>query len=224
MSLHKKPIKAHGEKVSERTSELHSSSVFILLSLIPVPPPPPLLNHKLKPQMTNRFQTPCFDCQKAEFRFFDGARAFTSLPWTHPQGHPWERLDYRLDPEDQLNILPFPAPQNMNIWGGPKQKSSIRSSNSEKGARSNRRSNIQWRFFFGLIWLAVLQLHLIPTGKPSSGTDFRAPGPGWEKGGNCSVKAWFPSGAQASSQSFWLKGVLAQLHPMTGPCSQARPW
>lgn len=40
MSLHKKPIKAHGEKVSERTSELHSSSVFILLSLIPVPPPP----------------------------------------------------------------------------------------------------------------------------------------------------------------------------------------
>lgn len=39
MSLHKKPIKAHGEKVSERTSELHSSSVFILLSLIPVPPP-----------------------------------------------------------------------------------------------------------------------------------------------------------------------------------------
>ena len=74
-------------------------------------------------------------------------------------------------------------------------------------------------FFFGLVWLAVLQLHLIPTGKPSSGTDFRVPGPGWEKGGNCSVKAWFPSGVQASSQSFWLKGVLAQLHPMTGPCS-----
>lgn len=37
--------------------------------------------------------------------------------------------------------------------------------------------------FFCLVWLAVLQLHLIPTGKPSSGTDFRVPGPGWEKGG-----------------------------------------
>ena len=37
MSLHKKPIKAYGEK--ERTSELHSSSVFILLLLIPIPPP-----------------------------------------------------------------------------------------------------------------------------------------------------------------------------------------
>lgn len=38
-------------------------------------------------------------------------------------------------------------------------------------------------FFFGLVWLAVLQLHLIPTAKPSSGTDFRVPGLGWEKGG-----------------------------------------
>lgn len=56
----------------------------------------------------------------------------------------------------------------------------------EKRARSNYRSNILWQFlffFFGLVWLAVLQLHLIPTGKPSSGTDFREPGPGWEKGG-----------------------------------------
>lgn len=46
-----------------------------------------------------------------------------------------------------------------------------------KEVRSNYRS-VHGFFFSALVWFAVLQLHLIPTGKPSSGTDFRAPRPG----------------------------------------------
>lgn len=60
-------------------------------------------------------------------------------------------------------------------------------------------------FFFGLVWFVVLQLHLIPTGKPSSGTDFRVPELGlenWE-----GTEGWFSSGEQASSQCIWLKGA-----------------
>lgn len=45
--------------------------------------------------------------------------------------------------------------------------------------------------FLVLVWLAMLQLHLIPTGKPSSGTDFRPLGLGFNRGG---TGDWFPSG------------------------------
>lgn len=67
-------------------------------------------------------------------------------------------------------------------------------------------------FFFGLVWLEVLQLHLIPTGKSSSGTDFRAPGLGW-----------FPSGTQASSQSIWLKGAWLNYTQWPGPALRHDP-
>ena len=142
-----------------------------------------------------------------------------------------QQLNCRLDPEDHLKIvpfLPFPFTLNMPSRGVPEQQSSVRSQkvNSEKGARSNDRSNILWQFFFGggLVWLAVLQLHLIPTGKPSSGTDFKVPGPGWKKGGDCSLKRLVPFWGAGLFSIHLIKGSLAQLHPMTGPCSQARPW
>lgn len=65
----------------------------------------------------------------------------------------------------------------------------------------------------------MLQLHLIPTGKPSSGTDFRTLGLGFKRGG---TGGWFPSGAQASFSIRLIRGSLASLHTMTLPCSQAR--
>lgn len=65
----------------------------------------------------------------------------------------------------------------------------------------------------------MLQLHLIPTGKPSSGTDFRALGLGFEGGG---AGGWFPSGAQDSFSIRLIRGSLAPLRTMTLPCSQAR--
>lgn len=73
--------------------------------------------------------------------------------------------------------------------------------------------------FLVLVWLAMLQLHLIPTGKPSSGTDFRTLGLGFKRGG---TGGWFPSGAQASFSICLIRGSLAPLHTMTLPCSQAR--
>lgn len=42
-------------------------------------------------------------------------------------------------------------------------------------------------------------------------------------GGGCSVKGWFPSGAQASSQSIWLKGVWLNYTQRLGPAPRHSP-
>lgn len=48
--------------------------------------------------------------------------------------------------------------------------------------------------FLVLVCLARLQLHLIPTGKPSSGTDFRALGPGFKKRGDWRLVPFWGTG------------------------------
>lgn len=83
MSLHEKPMKAYKEWISVKKNKEwgFQGSFFHLFHPVSTDQ---TLNHQLKPQMTNRFQTPCFDCQSSEFRFFDRVCAVTSLPCTPP--------------------------------------------------------------------------------------------------------------------------------------------
>lgn len=167
--------------------------------------------------MTNRFQTPCFDCQSSEFRFFDGACAVTSSPLPPTQGCPRERgVDLTL----RINCsVVFYFQQDRLFEEDKKKKHRVR-----KEERSNYRSVF---FFLALVWFAVLQLHLIPTGKPSSGTDFRAPRPGLGERGDCSVKKKKKAGSflehRPLSQSVWLKGVGLNYTQWLGPAPRHDP-
>lgn len=92
---------------------------------------PAPLNHKLKPQMTNRFQTPCFNCQGTEFRFLNRACAVKSLPYTLPPRPSWRGgaaadLSTWAWGSPEYCSLAFPSTLNMTFRAGPKQQSSIR--------------------------------------------------------------------------------------------------
>lgn len=64
---------------------------------------------------------------------------------------------------------------------------------------------------FALVRLAVLQLHIIPTGKPSSGTDFRTPGPGMGENG----RGWGGGLFCQKQIPFWGTGLLS-IHLIKG--------
>lgn len=171
--------------------------------------------------MTNRSQTQHFNCQNTEFRFFDGACAVTSIVDTIPQGHPAEggcSCELLNWPRTLTEYYPtFLSTSNIHFEGGSKYKAELV---LETQLKDVRLITLSMAFLFlVLVWLAILQLHLIPTGKPSSGTDFRALGPGFKRGG---TGGWFPSGAQASFSIRLIRGSLALLHTMTLPCSQAQ--
>lgn len=121
---------------------------FSTQSLDQTPPP---WNHKLKPQMTNRSQTRRFNCRNAEFRFFDGACAVTSIVDTIPQGHPAEggsSCELLNWPRTLTECYPaFLSTLNVHFKGGPKNKAELVLETEVKAVRLITRSMAS--FFFG---------------------------------------------------------------------------
>lgn len=131
VNFNEKANKAHRGTISKRIY-IHIQNKKGISELPPLPfsfslpgQTPPRLNHKVKPQMTNRFQTPCFSCQNAEFRLFDKACAVTSLAPL-----PTPRPSCRRGAADELSIWPWGSPEycrfvftstlNMTFQDGPK--------------------------------------------------------------------------------------------------------
>lgn len=163
--------------------------------------------HRAKPQESNRIQTCCFNCQSQEFTFFDGACAVTSLACTNPrQGHSKEEGEWGRGPTILYHL------EHEFLLCGSLEVISAESLTVQKRRRKvklpykHSASSSSLSFFFYLVWFVLLQLHLIPTGKPPIWHWFQS---AWVVGGRQRLGVGGRDGMEDRSLGpFWDTGLL----------------